>query len=120
MKQIFEKVLKDNLSGSGEILLQVQQVLLALEQPAQKIEVTTLLKQLNELEDKFPHFALLFHFLQALRAFIAEDVFTEVSQLTGFVRKYQLLWENVQQKASENLLRSISFSGKNILNNSKA
>ena len=115
IRNIFPKVLKDNLSGSGQILFRVQQSLLQFGQTEENPEPTALLKQLEKLEQHFPHFALLFHFLNELKAFVAKNSSVKGRLLEEFVRQYRSRWENTQQKASENLLRNISLSGKNIL-----
>ncbi len=115
IRNIFGKILEDNLSGSGQILFRVQQSLLQFGQTEENPEPTALLKQLEKLEQHFPHFALLFHFLNELKAFVAKNSSVKGRLLEEFVRQYRSRWENTQQKASENLLRNISLSGKNIL-----
>lgn len=115
MDYLFDKILKDNFSGSGKILLQVQEALLAYGRSKKKINTEKLLRQLDVLEDHFPHFALLFHFLHALRRFLGKEIFTDIASFTTFIRQYQTFYEHVQQKAAENLLRYVPLSGKNIL-----
>lgn len=115
IKDIFSKVLCDNFSGSGQILRSVQQSLLQLAQAEENPDLKALLVQLEKLEHHFPHFALLFHFLNELKMFVVNNPETKGRQLEEFVRQYQLRWENAQQQASENLLKNLSFSGKNIL-----
>jgi len=113
-QNLFSGVMQDNFSGSGRILGLVQQELLSV--PDQKkMTVSLLWEQLARLEGHFPHFALLFHFLKNLRDFLKRKEVVTGIQLTGFVRQYQKQWENTQQKASENFLRHVSLSGKNIL-----
>jgi len=113
-QNLFSGVMRDNYSGSGSILSQVQQALLSVPD-RQKMDVSLLWGQLARLEGHFPHFALLFHFLNGLRDFLRGKEVVTGMQLTGFVRRYQKQWENAQQKASENFLRHVSLSGKNIL-----
>jgi len=115
IEHLFEYILKDNFSGSGKILLQVQEALLAFGQSKKKINTEELFRQLDILENHFPHFALLFHFLHVLRQFLGKEGLTNAVRFTGFIRQYQTLYENVQQKAAENLLRHVPLSGKNIL-----
>ncbi len=115
IRNIFPKVLKDNLSGSGQILFQVQQSLLRFVRAEENPEPKDLLMQLEILEQHFPQFALLFHFLNELKAFVVKNPSVKGRQLEEFIRQYRKRWENVQQKASENLLRNLSLSGKNIL-----
>ncbi len=115
IRDIFSGVLHDNLSGSGQILFLVQQSLLQFGQTEENPEPTALLKQLEKLEQRFPHFALLFHFLNELKTFVVKNPSSKGRLLEEFVRQYRNRWENTQQKASENLLRNLSLSGKNIL-----
>ena len=110
-KNIFLSVLRDNVSGSGQILFRVQQALIGCGDP----EKDALLLQLEKLENQFSHFALLFHFLQEVRLFIERNPVLDGNRLTTFVRLYQQQWTDAQQKASENLLKNISLSGKNVL-----
>jgi len=115
MKQnLFEEIFKDNFSGSGNILSKVQKELLSLQQE-EKFETNIFFKQLDKLENHFPQFALLFHFLNALRNFLEKEEVTDAQHLTGFIRQYQSQWENTQQKASENLLNTLPLTDKNIL-----
>ncbi len=111
-RDIFAKVLKDNLSGSGQILFLIQQSLLQFIRTEENPEPTALLKK---LEQRFPHFALLFHFLNELKAFFVKNPSAKGRQLEEFIIQYRNRWGNTQQKASENLLRNLSLSGKNIL-----
>ncbi len=74
-----------------------------------------LLEQLAEPEQHFPQFALLFHFLSELKAFIIKNPSVTGNLLEKFVLHYRNRWENTQQKASENLLANLSLSGKAIL-----
>ena len=115
IRNIFAEVLKDNLSGSGQILFRVQQSLLQFGRTEENPGPTALLKQLEKLEQHFPHFALLFHFLNELKTFVVKNPSAKGRQLEEFVRQYRNRWENAQQKASENLLENISLSEKNIL-----
>lgn len=115
IRDIFSEVLHDNLSGSGQILFLVQQSLLQFGQTEENPEPTALLKQLEKLEQHFPHFALLFHFLNELKTFVVKNPSAKGSQLEEFVRQYRNRWQNAQQRASENLSRNLSLSGKNIL-----
>ena len=113
-QNLFSGVMQDNFSGSGSIVEQVQQALLSVD-ARQKTEVPRLMEQLGRLEDHFPHFALLFHFLNDLRGFLKPKEEVSGMQLAGFVRGYQKRWEDTQQKASENFLRHVSLAGKGIL-----
>ncbi|GMT45051.1 MAG: translation initiation factor IF-2 [bacterium] len=115
IRNIFAKVLKDNLSGSGQVLFRVQQSLLQFVRTEGNPEPTVLLRQLEKLEQHFPHFALLFHFLDGLKTFVMKNPSAKGWQLEEFVRQYRNRWENTRQKASENLLRNLSLSGKNVL-----
>ncbi len=115
IKDIFSEVLRDNFSGSGQVLLRVQQALVRFGQEKQNPDLSALLTQLERLERHFPHFALLFHFLGEIKTFLERNPHAKGRQVEGFVRQYQSGWENVQQRAAENLLRKLSLSGKNIL-----
>ena len=113
-QHLFSGVMQDNLSGSGKILTQVQQELLSI--PGKKrIIVSSLLSRLSVLENRFPHFALLFHFLEDLRHFLKDKESLTGNKLADFVWQYQKNWENTQQKAAENLLGKLSLSGKTVL-----
>ena len=112
--QWLDDILTDNFSGSGKILEAVQKKLKSL--PAgEDFPTTTLLNQLDMLEEKFPHFALLFHFFNALREFLNHQTHVNGDQLNRFIEQYQRQWGNARQKAAENFLRQIPVSGKNIL-----
>jgi translation initiation factor 2B subunit (eIF-2B alpha/beta/delta family) len=115
IRDIFSEVLHDNLSGSGQILFRVQQSLLQFGRTEENPEPKALFTQLEKLEQHFPHFALLFHFLNELKTFVVKNPSVKGWQLEEFVRQYRNRWKNTQQKASENLLRNLSLSEKNIL-----
>ncbi len=113
-QNLFSGVMQDNLSGSGKILAQVQQELLSIP-PGEKVSVSSLLGRLSKLENRFPHFALLFHFLENFRNFLKDKESLTGNELAVFVWRYQEKWENTQQKAAENLLGQLSLSGKTVL-----
>ncbi len=115
VKDIFSGVLHDNLSGSGQILFRVQQELLAFCRADESYEISPFLKQLERLEQHFPHFALLYHFVNKLKLFVEENHPLKGHKLAAFVSQYQRNWKYSQQKASENFLKNLSPSGKNIL-----
>ena len=102
VKDIFSGVLHDNLSGSGQILFRVQQELLAFCRANETYEMPAFLKQMEELEQHFPHFALLYHFVNELKLFVGENHLLKGHKLAAFVRQYQRNWKYSQQKASEN------------------
>ena len=113
-QNIFSGIMQDNLSGSGTILTRVQQQLSALSGKENR-NVSSLLAQLSALENRFPHFALLFHFLNDFRHFLARKKNVSGNEIAAFVGQYRKQWENTQQKAAENLLGQLSLAGKNIL-----
>ncbi len=111
---LFSDVLEDNLSGSGEIVRKVQQRLLAL--PAEAVFSVPLMRdQLDLLEAKFPHFALLFHFVSFLRDVLSDSKRVSGEELGRRVTEYLQRWDYVQQRASENFLKNVSPAGKQIL-----
>ena len=110
----FEDVLQDNFSGSGNILFRVQERLMSLP-PDKPVNVPALRRQLDIVENRFPHFALLFHFLREVRAFLENQSSPTGLALARFTSRYRARWENAQQKAAENFLQSIPLAGKNIL-----
>lgn len=115
IRNIFADVLKDNFSGSGQILFRVQQSVLQYIRTEKNFKPDVLLKQLEEVEQHFPQFALLFHFTNELKMFSKENTFAKRRLWEEFVILYQKQWEKAQQKASKNLLENLSLSGKSIL-----
>ncbi|UBM62309.1 hypothetical protein LA303_13055 [Candidatus Sulfidibacterium hydrothermale] len=112
--QLFTDILQDNFSGSGAILDAVQKQLNSFP-PEQSLDIPDILKQLDKLEQTFPHFALLYHFLKTLRHFLSNKNRVQGVALKQFVEQYRKKWENTQQKAAENFLENTTVSGKNIL-----
>jgi translation initiation factor 2B subunit (eIF-2B alpha/beta/delta family) len=108
---LFEEILRDNVSGSGKILSAVQHELLTVS--PKELTTSSLLKQLHRLETQFPHFALLYHFINAVRDFL--DSGNTVFALQEFIRKYRSQWEHAQQQAACQLLNNLSLAEKNIL-----
>ncbi len=111
---LFSDVLEDNLSGSGDVLRKVQQELLGVP-PDTSFETATILGLLQQVEAQFPHFALLFHFIRFLRNTLKDKVVVTGKELSGRVEDYVLHWENAQQQAAENLIRTVSLEQKQIL-----
>ncbi len=112
--QLFTDILQDNFSGSGAILDAIQKPLSSFP-PEQTLDIPDILTQLDELEQTFPHFALLYHFLTALRHFLSTKNRLQGIALKQFIEQYRKKWENTQQKAAENFLMHVDVSGKSIL-----
>jgi translation initiation factor 2B subunit (eIF-2B alpha/beta/delta family) len=113
-QNLFEKILQDNTSGSGTILEKTEQAILSLS-GEKTVNMPELLRQLENLENRFPHFALLFHFLNALRDFAGNKTELPGKELFAHISQYRKKWGKAVQKAAENFLKDHSPDGKNIL-----
>ncbi len=111
----FNDIIKDNLSGSGTVLNNVQLRLITLGNRKKEFTKDQLLGSLRELEEQFPQFGLLLHFTKEFSVYFQNNEIIAGKQLAEFVETYIKKWKDSRDKASLNLIRHVDLSGKNIL-----
>ena len=115
MNDLFSDIIKDNLSGSGTILDKIHLKLTGLGDRNEKIAKTHLLNALFEIQEQFPQFGLLIHFINDLSGHFRDDELINGKQLAGYVNGYINTWKDSRDKASLKLTGHIDLSEKNIL-----
>ncbi len=115
MNNLFSDIIKDNLSGSGAILNKVQLELIDLGNEKDEIAKDILLEALYKIQEQFPQFGVLLHFVKVLTGRFQDETVIKGKQLTAYVNTYINTWKDSRNKASLNLIAKIGFKGKNVL-----
>jgi translation initiation factor 2B subunit (eIF-2B alpha/beta/delta family) len=110
------KVLSDNVSGSGTITNNIIKCLIIRFAESEYISVNELKNTILKIFKVFPNFTLLFHFLNYLAVCIEgyENSVTG-SFLLYLVKDYQKQWSNRKQKTAEKFIEEVDINNKNIL-----
>ncbi len=112
---MFTDILTDNISGSGNILRQLEDELLQLGKTQKTIDAKMLFAGIDNLLEQFPHFALLWHFSNTTKRFFAKTNIIKGEKLVDFVNNYRHLWTGAQQQAAQKFIETINLNKKNIL-----
>jgi len=112
---LFSHIISDNLSGSGNILNQVQSELTGLGTKKNIVACDELLHAVQELREHFPQFGLLWHFTDELTGRLHPGQTISGAELKKIVNEYSDKWKNSQEKACLHMIGDIDFSGKKIL-----
>ncbi len=115
MAKIFENILNDNLSGSGSVLEGVIDLLSGYLHGNNNVDIVMLNGELDKVFDKFPNFALLYHFMSSFKNAFKNVTKTENKEVQNFILSYKKKYDGTQQEVSERFIGQVDVERKNIL-----
>ncbi len=114
-EKLFQKLMNDNVSGSGYVLDRAIDELRAYARGHSGITAAELFASLDTLFQRFPHFALLFHFINEIKAAFAGDEKINPDELSGFLTMYENRYSDARNMASRRFLSQVDVKGKTVL-----
>ncbi len=112
---IFDQVLNDNTSGSGDIVIQVQETLLDQMKSNRLISLQDLHSGFQQLRSRFPQFGILIHFLKSFDEAFRGKLEIKYPELRSFITGYRGRWANVQQNVIKQFCDEVDLAGKTVL-----
>ena len=110
-KNKIQNIIADNKSGSTQILNNTIDAVRGFVQRSYDFDNKVLVDELKKLYSHHSNFVVLFHFVNAL--FLELEKSRE--NLISFIDNYVSKWETAIDKACQNIINDIDFSGKSIL-----
>jgi translation initiation factor 2B subunit (eIF-2B alpha/beta/delta family) len=110
---LFEDILKDNTSGSVEILNKITDLFYSAFRYQKIVDLNIVKEQLDTLLKKYPQFLALKHFVDHFRNKLKESDNTNV--LIQFLENYKMRWNNIGVDLAKNILNELNLNGKSIL-----
>ena len=112
---IFDRVINDNVSGSGAIVEQVQDALFEQLKSEKSVQLQNLYPELQRLRTHFPQFGVLFHFLKSFDEAFSGQPEISYPELRNFITEYRRRWADVQQNAIMDFYNEVNLAGKTVL-----
>ncbi len=112
---LFDQVLNDNTSGSGDIVNQVQEALLDQMKNDRLICLQDLQSGFQQLRSRFPQFGVLFHFLKSFDEAFRGKLEIKYPEIRSFIIDYRGRWANVQQNVIKQFCDEVDLTGKTVL-----
>ena len=112
---LFDQVLNNNTSGSGDIVNQVQEALLDQMKSKRLIRLQDLYSGFQQLRSRFPQFGILFHFLKSFDEAFRGKFEIEYPEIRSFIIDYRGQWANVQQNVIKQFCDEVDLTGKTVL-----
>jgi translation initiation factor 2B subunit (eIF-2B alpha/beta/delta family) len=113
--ELFEEVLRDNVSGSGTIVSKVQDALINHLKENQEMDFDLLHDELQTIKMQFPQFGVLFHFLKTFEDAFSENERLQFTEVKGFIDQYRKQWDSVQELAINRFLETVDLADKSVL-----
>ncbi len=114
-------IINDNTSGSVEILNNTILELERIFKTGIVPDLETLDNQLNFLLEKYPHFLVLYHFVDQFKSQVKKTNTKEISieesvrNLSGFLEAYKEKWNNCGEALAKTVLKDLDLNDKTIL-----
>ena len=115
VEKLFQKLMNDNISGSGYVLDRAVDELCAYAQKNPGIDKAALISSLDALFNRFPHFAILFHFIEEIKSAFSGGERIDPDELSGFLTMYKNRYSEVRKMASQRFLSQVDVKGKTVL-----